>query len=64
VAAKKKHNLADSLNHSSSENAVLKKQFVAESAEINHNLAESTNFQIGLYRLLKRVLLLGQPEQG
>jgi hypothetical protein len=37
---------------------VLKKQFVAESAEINHNLAESTNFQIGLYRLLKRILLL------
>src|SRR6202035_1688205 len=54
----KKHNLADSLNYSSSKLAVLKKQFVAESAEINHNVAESTGSQVGLYRLPKPILLL------
>jgi hypothetical protein len=42
-----KHNLADSLNYSSSVPAVLRKHNLAESAKIRHNLAENTVFQIG-----------------
>jgi hypothetical protein len=55
--------LADSLSYSSAENAVRKKQLMAESAEIKHNLAGSTPFQIGLYRLRKRILLLGSARK-
>jgi hypothetical protein len=38
---------------------VLKKQFVAKSAKTTHKMAESTVFQIGLHRPLKRIPLLG-----